>query len=360
MLMAAVVPRDTVVTYKPPRGTRVNLSTTAHHVAVADTGDVHLLKGDVVSEDDQSPTNSLRGRPKSPLVYNTPLPSPAGTTNHQIAAELNHSTGSLSSLCHASSNGSMVHLARAAITRANTLRSASDPLKTSISTSTALDRTEGQCEPHKSLSRTNSLCSDTYDSRPNSFFSTATEEVSLAIPLDFEEEEERGEVEPRPPHPQPRVSVRHSNTQTYPPVMVAQQQPPLRIQHGCPRPLGLSPSYLQQRRQGLLSDHARRANYRGTKNVSFDCETRTETFETELTESETDEREFVRLMGHYDRRPHVRLPLTPEDEYFPPGKEDQDFLPKFLCFALALVITGGILYGLNLIVSRMNMNLFSA
>lgn len=349
MLMAAVVPRDTVVTYKPPRGTKVNLST-ANHVALADTGSPRV-KGDLVPEEDRSLSLPTRGRSKSPLVQHGPA-----ATRHLITAELNHCTGSLSSLCHANSNGLVAHpMARPAFTRSATLRSPSGPLRSS-SISGALDRPASPGRPQRSFSRTPSAGSDTNDSRQGSITSIATDELTMAVPVEDEEEEKVEEKLLK----NPRVVMLKSNSLTFTPVIVP-QQPPQRDQHVCPpRPLTPTTVNLQQRRPGLMVDPTRRATYRANKSVSFDCETRTETFETEMTESETDEREFVQLMGHYDRRPHVRLPMTHDDEYCPPGKEEQDFLPKVLCFALALVITGGILYGLNVLISRMNMNLFSA
>nr|XP_045605016.1 uncharacterized protein LOC123762549 [Procambarus clarkii] len=355
MLMAAVVPRDTVVTYKPPRGTKVNLST-AHHVALADTGAVSPVKGEPVSEDDQSPTHASRGRLKSIQIHSPQLPPAAGSvTNHIITAELNHTSGSLYNLCHATNNGSVAQLARAAITRANSRRATLISQKSSTSTNVSVDKTEHPSRSPTSFSRTTSLCCDANDSRPNSIHSsTTTEEINLAIPLD---EEERVEVEREAQSSQ--VLMLKSRSVTLTPEVVS-QQPPLRDQHGLPRPLDLTPSSLQQRRSGLLLDQARRANYRANKNVSFDNTTRTEVYETELTESETDEREFVRLMSHWERRAHLRLPLTAENDYCPPGKEELGFLPKVLCFVLALVITGGILYGFNLVISHMNMNLFSA
>ena len=345
--MAAVVPRDTVVTYKPPRGIKVNLST-ANHVALADTGRARV-KGDLVPEEERSLSLPTRGRSKSPLMHHGPA-----TTSHLITAELNHCTGSLSSLCHTNSNGVVAHMARPAFTRSATLRSSNGPLRSS-SISGALDRPVSPGKLQRSFSRTPSASSDTNDSRPSSIHSTATEEFNVAVPV--EEEEEKVEEEKLLKNP--RVVMLKSNSLTFTPVIVP-QQPPQRDQHGCPRPLTPTTVNLQQRRSGLMVDPARRACYRANKTVSFDCETRTETFETEMTESETDEREFVQLMGPYDRRPHVRLPMSHDDEYCPPGKEEQDFLPKVLCFALALVITGGILYGLNVVISRMNMNLFSA
>lgn len=349
MLMAAVVPRDTVVTYKPPRGTKVNLST-ANHVALADTGSVRVVKGDLGPEEERSLSLPTRGRHKSPLIQNG-----SAVTSHLITAELNQCTGSLSSLCHTTSNGIVPHVARPALTRSATLRSANGPLRSS-SISGALDRPPSPGKLQRSLSRTPSVGSDTNDSRPSSIHSTTTDEINVAIPI--EEVEEKVEAEEKLLK-NPRVVMLKSNSVSFTPVIVS-QQPPQRDQHGCPpRPLNPTPINLQQRRSGLMVDPSRRATYRANKTVSFDCETRTETFETDLTESENDEREFVHLMGHYERRPHVRLPMTHDDEYCPPGKEEQDFLPKVLCFALALVITGGILYGLNVIISRMNMNLFS-
>ena len=345
--MAAVVPRDTVVTYKPPRGTKVNLST-ANHVALADTGSARV-KGDLVPEEERSLSLPTRGRAKSPLAQQCPA-----ATSHLITAELNHCTGSLSSLCHSSGNGVLPHMARPVLTRSATLRSANGPLRSS-SISGALDRPASPGKPQKTFSRTPSASSDTNDSRPSSIHSTATEEFNVAVPP----EDEGEKVEEEKLLKNPRVVMLKSNSLTFTPVIV-QQQPPQRDQHGCPRPITPTTVNLQQRRSGLMVDPTRRACYRANKSVSFDCETRTETFETEMTESETDEREFVQLMGHYDRRPHVRLPISHDDEYCPPGKEEQDFLPKVLCFALALVITGGILYGLNVVISRMNMNLFSA
>lgn len=349
MLMAAVVPRDTVVTYKPPRGTKVNLST-ANHVALADTGSVRLVKGDLGPEEERSLSLPTRGRHKAPLIQNG-----SAITNHLITAELNQCTGSLSSLCHTPSNGVVPHMARPAFTRSATIRSANGPLRSS-SIGGALDRPSSPCKPQLPFSRTSSAGSDTNDSRHSSTHSIAADDINVAIPV--EEEEEKVEVEERLLK-NPRVVMLKSNSLTFTPVIVS-QQPPQRDQHGCqPRVLNPTPVNLQQRRSGLRVDPPRRASYRANKTVSFDCETRTETFETDLTESENDEREFVHLMGHYERRPQVRLPMTHDDEYCPPGKEEQDFLPKVLCFALALVITGGILYGLNIIISRMNMNLFS-
>lgn len=351
--MAAVVPRDTVVTYKPPRGTKVNLST-ANHVALADTGSVRLLKGDLGPEEERSLSLPTRGQHKSPLIQNG-----SAVTNHLITAELNQCTGSLSSLCHTPSNGVVPHMARPPFTRSATIRSAHGPLRSS-SIGGALDRTSYPGKQHRPLSRTSSVGSDTNDSRPASTQSITADDISVAIPVEEEEEEKvEMEVEERVLK-NPRVVMLKSNSLTFTPVIVS-QQPPQRDQHVCPpRALNPTPVNLQQRRRpGLMVDPARRASYRANKTVSFDCETRTETFETDLTESENDEREFVHLMGHYERRPQVRLPMTHDDEYCPPGKEEQDFLPKVLCFALALVITGGILYGLNVIISRMNMNLFS-
>ncbi|XP_064080517.1 uncharacterized protein LOC135197306 [Macrobrachium nipponense] len=226
MLMAAVVPRDTVVTYKPPRGTKVNLST-ADHVTLADTGDALLRTckgGDPLhlSEDELSPLQqplnaqqqqqqqsvrgyvvASKGGCSSP---SSSLPSPAsaagastGITSHLVTAELNHSsTGSLSSLRHANSNGSVASLARAAITRANTLRSSANnscPLKSSTSSSAALNRTGSLVRRHESLSRTASLNSEAEDRRRTSILSTATEEINLAIPLDGDEEEEEEQQE---------------------------------------------------------------------------------------------------------------------------------------------------------------------
>lgn len=348
--MAAVVPRDTVVTYKPPRGTKVNLST-ANHVALADTGSVRVLKSDLGPEEERSLSLPTRGRhQKTPLI-----PNGSAATSHLITAELNQCTGSLSTLCHTPSNGIVAHMARPALTRSATIRSANGPLRSS-SISGALDRPSSPGKPQRTFCKTPSLGSDTNDSRPSSVHSTATDEINVVLPV--EEVEEKVEVEEKLLK-NPRVVMLKSNSLTFTPIIVS-QQPPQKDQHGCPpRPLNPTPINLQQRRSGLMANPSRRATYRGNKTVSFDCETRTETFETDLTESETDEREFVHLMGHYERRPHVRLPMTHDDEYCPPGKEEQDFLPKVLCFALALVITGGILYGLNIIISRMNMNLFS-
>ncbi|XP_069946906.1 uncharacterized protein [Cherax quadricarinatus] len=349
MLMAAVVPRDTVVTYKAPRGTKVNLST-AHHVALADTGHVCPFKGDLVSEDDQSPSHTSLARVKSSQVQGIKLSS-TGVTNHLITAELNYSTGSLSNLCHATSNTSVAQLARAAITRANTCRKTTSPPKSSTSTSVSLGKDKNQPRSCHSFRRASSLCSDSNDSRCSLY--SRTTEASVAIPLD---KEEREEVESKTQDP--RAAMLKSSSLTFTPVLLS-QQPPLWDQHGFPQCLDRTPSNLQQRRSGLLTDHAHCAKYRTSKNVSFDCDTRTETFETEVTESETDERDFVRLTGNWERRPHLRLPVTTDNSYCPPGKEEQDLLPKVLCFALALVITGGILYGFNLLISRMNMNLFS-
>lgn len=350
MLMAAVVPRDTVVTYKPPKGSKVNLST-ADHVTLADTGELRPLKGETILEEELSVPVVPAVRSQQKASCRRPnSPSSASSVNQFVAAELSSSTGSLSSLCHVTANGSVAHLARAAITRANTLRATNGPLKSSTSSSSALDQTGGPAKAQGTFTRTSSLGSESEKSHRASILSNATEEVSLAIPLDEEDEEDVDD---------PRVAMLRSNSINFTPLVVT-QQPPSLDQHGSPRPISPAPPNLQLRRSGLMSDRSRRANYRAAKNVSFDCETRTETFETELTESETDEREFVRLMGHYDRRPHVRLPLSLEEEYQPPGKEEEDFLPKMLCFALALVITGGILYGLHLLISHMNINLFGS
>lgn len=481
MLMAAVLPRDSVVTYKPSWGAKVNLST-ADHVALADTGPFVPLKAGLGPEDEKSPSYPARGRLKSPLQNGSvTCPFPAHFSTHSVTAELNHSYGSLSSLSHGNSNGSVVHLARAALTRANTLRSATGPLKgsyssissvastpecpvspiksphlpvrtSSISSNTSLttvqdpptspvitsslpnktnnnvvtspDHLPSPIRTHHFPYRTYSSGSDTNDSRPSSVHSTNTEEATIAITInededvedDNEEDQEhievrnfRAEVEERgirneridrvdieerigkfphyatenrrPRNPllsldnrsrrldvddrrrrKPRV-VMKSNSLNFTPLVVA-QQPPQRNYHECSRPTITPTAFnLQQRRSHLAPDPSRRAqgSFRSNKTVSFDCETRTETFETDLTESETDEREFARLMNHYNRRPIVRVPIPrDDDEYIPPGKEEQDFLPKVLCFALALVITGGILYGLNVVISKMNMSLFSS
>ncbi|KAK4315165.1 hypothetical protein Pmani_013598 [Petrolisthes manimaculis] len=485
--MAAVLPRDSVVTYKPSWGAKVNLSTT-DHVALADTGPFIPLKADFGPEDEKSPSYPARGRLKSPLLQNGSVtgPFPTQFSTHSISAELNHSYGSLSSLCHANSNGSVAHLARAALTRANTLRSTTGPVKGSAGTNisnnssvastpecpaspiksphlpirtnstssnnslaTVLDRpTSPVITPHLPSKPTNNVIpspdhttspirlphfpnrtyssgSDTNDSRPSSVHSTNTEEATIAITINVDEDEEedneedqedievrnlRAELEERGIRKaridrvdiherpgrfklcntenrrlrnpllsldsrsrrldlddrrrrKPRV-VMKSNSLNFTPLIVS-QQPPQRNYQECSRPT-ITPTAinLQQRRSHLVPDPSRRAqgSFRSNKTVSFDCETRTETFETDLTESENDEREYTHLMNHYNRRPVVRvpLPLLADETYMPPGKEEQDFLPKVLCFALALVITGGILYGLNVLISRMNMSLFSA
>ena len=45
-------------------------------------------------------------------------------------------------------------------------------------------------------------------------------------------------------------------------------------------------------------------------------------------------------------------------DYSPPVKEDDELLPKLICFAIALTITAGIIYSFSYLVQSLNINLF--
>ncbi|CAL4062175.1 unnamed protein product, partial [Meganyctiphanes norvegica] len=136
-------------------------------------------------------------------------------------------------------------------------------------------------------------------------------------------------------------------------------------QSNFPRSYLAAPNTLQQRIRtgGIVNNNQeKRENYNSLKNVSFDFEPQREFFEPERKESVLDGRDFIGLMAPNEPPMYPRFRLPPihmDEDYTPPGKEEDDILPKMLCFALAIILSAAILYGLNHIVNHLNIKIFN-
>lgn len=114
--------------------------------------------------------------------------------------------------------------------------------------------------------------------------------------------------------------------------------------------------------------NATRRNKSCTKSVSFECTddaftTTRQILRAENTESDTNGFETNGYGGVCPSEAQkLLLPIIMEDnyDYCPPSKEEENFLPKIICFILAIFITVAIVYVFTFLVTRMNINLFGA
>ena len=344
-----VTPRDTVVTYSPPQGVKVNLSTT-EHVVIADVGhednfDNRNRINDINKLSDKSKIHSFKCK-----VETASLPEKSISESPILDSKHSKSLGSLATVRHApttttistSNTTSVINLARTALTRASSMKSIHGILKNSSNNFNRAASLVRQ-ETAKNVNRANSLIA--LESKRPSLSNGSTFDTAIDVPYDELDDQISNYSDEDNVFQYINNSILTDKSST------RSHQFPNEIYH-------------HRKHNRVTINEPIRPNYKSTKtkNVSFDNEARTQIYEADFDESEVDdEREKIRLLyQQMERNYHIPMAYGEVNDFYPPSKEEEDLLPKFLCFGLAILITGGFVYILNLVVSKLNVNLFSS